>query len=90
MWQHYSGSFHPGAQHFRYAPGLRDAAAGIMRFAGVEHFADGADAVVVEMLGETLEKFSRFGFIRMNFQPSVDEWPDQPCPNGALMISAVA
>ena len=47
-----------------------------MRFAGVKYFTNGADAVIVEVLGETLEKFPCFGFVSMNFQPSVDEWPD--------------
>src|SRR4029077_16505710 len=40
------------------------------------------------------ERFKKFSsgrtIMRMNFQPSVDEWPDQPGPNRTLMISAVA
>jgi len=48
----------PTSQYFRNAPSLGDAAAGEMRLAGVEDFTDGADAVVTEMLGKGLEKFS--------------------------------
>src|SRR4029453_2194248 len=51
----------PTSQYFRNAPGLGDAAAGEMRFACVEHFTDGADAVVAEMLREGLQKFSGVG-----------------------------
>src|ERR1051325_1643444 len=73
------------------APGWGDAAAGHVRFASVEHFADRAEAVVAQMSLENFEKFSRGRFVVwMNFQPGVDEWADEPGPNRALVISAVA
>src|ERR1051325_3109696 len=82
---------HPGAQDFSDAPGLGDAAAGHVRFASVEHVADRAEAVVAQMSLENFEKFSRGRFVVwMNFQPGVDEWADEPGPNRALVISAVA
>src|SRR2546423_1794931 len=62
-----------------------------MRFARVEHFADRAEAVVVHALRESREELSRRRvFPRMHFQPGVDEWADQPRPDCALMISAIA
>src|SRR5207244_5495196 len=85
-----SGCLRPGAQHFGNTPGLRNAATRVVRFPGIEHFANGADARFVQMLGKPHEKFTRRGsIVRMHFQPCVDEWPDQPRPNRALMIGAV-
>ena len=51
----------PTSQYFRNAPGLSDAAAGEMRLPGVEDFTDAADAIVGEMLRESLQKFSGRG-----------------------------
>src|SRR5437868_3773107 len=40
---------------------------------------------------ESFKKLTRRrAIVRMNFQPRVDEWPDQPGPNRALVICAVA
>ena len=40
---------------------------------------------------ESFKKFAAGGtIVRMNFEPRVDEWPDQPGPDRALMIRAVA
>ena len=37
---------------------------------------------------KTLEEFARgLSFLRMHFQPRVDERPDQPRPNRSLMVS---
>jgi hypothetical protein len=58
----------PTSQYFRNAPSLRNAAAGEMRLASVEDFADGADAVVAEMLREGRQEFSGAGLVvRMYF-----------------------
>ena len=51
----------PTAQDFSHAPGLCNAAAGKMRVARVKYFADGADAIVLEMLWKGSEKFLRAG-----------------------------
>src|SRR5205807_9162148 len=50
-----------------------------------------ADPVFVHAFGKSFEKLPRIlFFLRMHFQPRVDERPDQPCPDRALMISAIA
>ncbi len=83
--------FDPATQDFRHAPGLRDTAAGVVRLARVKHFADRAEAIVIEVNRKHFEKFARtFFVIRVHLQPGVDEWPDQPGPNRALMVSAIA
>src|SRR5207302_9092895 len=85
------GRFQPGAQYFRYAPRLCDATAGHVWFTRVKDLADRTDAVVAQMDWESLKKFARRRpIVRMNFEPSVDEWPDQPGPNRSLMIGAIA
>src|SRR6266851_10126801 len=66
--------FYPATEHFRHAPGLRDATAGHVRLARVEDLADRAEAVITEMDRERVEKFPCALFIlRMNLQPRVDE-----------------
>src|SRR6267143_5009251 len=85
------GRLGPGAQNFRHTPRLRDAAAGQVRLTRVKDFTDRADAVIAQMDRESLKKFAPGRAIeRVNFQPGVDEWPDQPGPDRALMIRAVA
>ena len=60
--------FDPGAEDFGDAPGLGDAAARFERRFGVKDFVDGADAAFVQVSSETLQKFSRTGFVlRMDF-----------------------
>ncbi len=85
------GCLRPGAQHFGNTPGLRNAAAGVVRLSGIEHFADRADPRFAQMFWKPREKFTRRGsIVRMDFQPRVDERPDQPRPNRALMVGAIA
>src|SRR3954466_13088835 len=80
----------PAAQHLGHAPGLRDATARRVRLARVEHFADRADPVLVHAFGKPLEEFARVGVLAwMDFEPRVDERPDEPGPDRALMVSAV-
>src|SRR4051812_19878844 len=83
--------FDPATQHFSDAPSLGDATAGHVRFPGVEYFGDRPDAVIAEMDRERFQKFSRSLIVpRMNFQPGINERADEPGPDRALMISAVA
>src|SRR5438477_7742883 len=85
------GRFCPRSQDFRDTPGLSDAAPGHMRLARIKNFADRSNAVIAQVHRERFKKFSSGRTImRINFQPSVDEGPDQPGPNRTLMISAVA
>src|SRR4051794_13509403 len=82
---------HPAPQRLRHAPRLRDAAAGGEGRLGVEDLADRADAGVVEVREHRLEETARAGVILgMHLQPGIDEWADQPAPDGALMIRGVA
>ena len=86
-----SGRFEPGPQDFGEAPGLGDATAGVVRFPRIEYFTDGSDSSIVQMIWEALEKFSRRRMImRMDLEPGVNERTNQPRPDRALMISAVA
>src|SRR5688572_5014595 len=81
----------PAAQGFGDAPGLGDAAAGGVGLAGVEDFADGADARLAEVIDETLQQFASAGeIVGMQLEPGVDVRPDQPAPNRSLMIGGVA
>ena len=58
----------PASQHFGNAPGLGDAAACKVRFAGVEDLTDCADAIVAEVLRKSLEESSGAGLVvRMYF-----------------------
>ena len=85
------GRFQPGAQHFRYTPRLRYAAAGQVGLARVEDFADRANAVVAQMDRESFKKFARSrAIVRMQFEPRVNKWANEPGPNRALVICAVA
>src|SRR4029077_14333954 len=85
------GGLRPSAQNFRDAPCLRDAAAGHVRLPRVKNFADRHDAVVAQVHGKGFKKFSRGGsIVRMNFQPRIDERPDQPGPNRALVIRTLS
>src|SRR5207237_8082451 len=81
---------HSRAQHFCDGPVLRDGTSRSLRFAGIEHFADRADAVLVHALGKTFEELQRIWLLfRMHFEPRVDERPDEPGPDRALVIRAV-
>ena len=79
------------AEHFGDAPRLRDAAARNVRRLGVEDLADRAHARLVEVRLETIEQRARTGAVLgMQLQPRVDEGPNQPGPDGALMVRGVA
>src|SRR5215208_3960259 len=79
------------AQHLSHTPRLRDTASGRKRGLSIEHFADRADARLVQMWNKPVQQTpcSRAIF-RMHFQPRFDERSDQPRPNRSLVISRVA
>src|SRR5687768_9983064 len=61
------------------------------RLFGIKNFADRANAVLVHVRDEPLQKRVCAGAILgVNFEPSIYEGADQPGPNRALMISRVA
>src|SRR5688572_29855598 len=81
----------PTAQHFGHAPRLSNAAAGRIRRFGVENFADRTDASLVKMSHEAFEECAnRVAIVRMSAMPRVNQWADQPSPDGSLMIGRVA
>src|SRR6185437_13722247 len=82
---------HPAPQGFGDAPGLGDAAARGVGRLGVEDFADGTDALLVQVRHQALQKPPRLrGMPGVQFQPGVDVGTDQPRPYRALMIGGVA
>src|SRR5205807_6564404 len=83
--------FYPATQYFRHAPGLGDAAAGVVRFTGIKYLTDRADAVVAEMMCKHLQEVAGSALVAgMNSQPRINERADQPGPNRSLMVSTVA
>src|SRR5580704_8406982 len=81
----------PAAQHFGNAPGLGNAATWSVGRLSVEDLADGSDASVRQMALETIEKLARaFEIAGTNLEPGVDKRPDEPRPDRALVIGAVA
>ena len=86
-----SAAFDPAPQDFGHAPGLRDASARCEGRFGVENFADGSDASLSQMRLEAVQEFAgAFQIAGMNFEPGIDERPDQPGPHRPLMIGGVA
>src|SRR6185369_483346 len=82
---------HPAAENFGHAPGLGDAAARSVRLFGVEDFAERAQAGLVEVSGEGLEKVPcLLLFVRVKLCPGIKEWSDQPGPDGPLVIGGIA
>src|ERR1051325_11430171 len=85
------GSENPAPQDLGDAPSLRDAAARRVGLDGVEDFADGADAGLVQVRREAFQELARaravFG---VGLEPSVYEGADEPSPDRALMVGGVA
>src|SRR6185503_10190681 len=82
---------HPGPEHLSHTPPLGDAASRRERRFRIEDFADRPYARLIQVLSESRKKFAGFlRIVRMNFQPRINEWPDQPRPNRSLMISRIA
>src|SRR5260370_21903704 len=80
----------PCTQDFGDGPGLCDAAAGRKRSVTVENFAERAEAARINLAAERLEKTqSRFAVV-VDAIVRESERPEQPAPDGALMISDVA
>src|SRR4029453_6455581 len=82
---------HPGAQDFRHAPRLGHAAPRGVRLDGVEDLADRADAGLVQMRYEAVEKAPGPCVVfRVHLEPRVDEGADEPRPHRALMVGGVS
>src|SRR5262245_35870897 len=62
-----------------------------MRWLGIEDLAHRADAGAREVLAEALDDgHELLGPIRIHTAPSIEEWPDQPWPDGPLVVRDVA
>ena len=81
----------PASQDFRDAPCLCDTAArSIWRF-GVEDLANRAHARLAQMGLEAIQEFpDALDVLRMYFEPSVDEWTNEPSPHRPLVISRIS
>ena len=70
---------------------MGNATAGEVRLLRVEDFADRAEARFAELFGKAREEGVRGRFVVcFYFAPRIDERPDEPGPDCALMISGVA
>src|SRR5215472_4312411 len=82
------------AEEFGDAPGLGDAAAGCVRSVAVGDLADLAEAGLLEMLLEVVEPCGGLGAgcgaAGVHFDIGGDERAEEPGPDGALMVGAVA
>jgi len=67
----------PAPQYFSHTPGLRNATTRKMWIARIEHFANGTNSVVLEMLRKASKKFSGIGVVfGMHFQPGINKRPN--------------
>src|SRR5687767_3018183 len=79
--------FQQAPEDFRDAPRLRDAATGHTRRLGIEDLAERSHTSFAEVPVEPFEQPPcPVAVVGMNLQPRVDEGPDQPRPDGALVI----
>ena len=60
-----------------------------MRRITTKDFADGADAVLVEVVGISEQIGTRGGFVTVHAQVGFDKGADEPAPDRALMIGRV-
>ena len=82
-------------QRFTHRPCLEWTAAWRMRCFAIGDFGDVAQAVIFKMFEERLEIFAAgllnaSGRVLVNRYPRIDESPDKPRPDRALVIGAVS
>src|ERR1019366_8513422 len=81
----------PGTKQFSDSPRLRHTSARKKGSRGIENLCDLPDTRLTQVVPQRQQKgASPFTFVRMNFQPRLDERPDKPTPHGALVVSGVA
>src|SRR5437764_13388595 len=80
----------PRVQRAGDRPGLRGRAARMERRISVEDLADGPQPLVLERIGYGLEQSFRHSRVAGHAIGSEAERSEQPCPDGPLMIAAVA
>ena len=83
-----------GSEQLGHTPSLSDTSAGSVGGVSIENFRDEADASVVQVIQEWLDHLLGLlsGFKRkaVDLQMSLNEGPNQPSPDGSLMIGAVS
>src|SRR5438105_3631749 len=81
----------PAAQHFSDTPCLGNTAARRERRFGIENLTDRSDAGFVQVRPKADQKVARAGaIVQVDLEPGINERPDQPGPDGSLMISRIA
>src|SRR5579863_1776714 len=80
----------PGSQRLGQTPRLRETAIGPMRRVAVEDLADVTDAGIVQMLLERCQVGSGTLTVTVQRQVCAGKRAEQPRPDGALVIGAVA
>src|SRR5262249_21000313 len=88
---HMTRHLDPCAQQLSDAPSLSDTTTRGERWIGVEYLTHRSDARFVEMGDEAFDHpLGGSLVIRIYLQPRIDEWTDQPCPHGPLVVGCVA
>src|ERR1700757_4768853 len=80
----------PRTQDFTDGPGLRDTASRMERRVSVEDFAQRTETSGRDLIRHWFEKTACHFRVLVNAQMGEDKRADQPAPNGALVIDAVA
>src|SRR6476661_7308354 len=79
------------AKDFGHTPGLGNTAARWVRRIGVEDLADAADAGIIEVRTKTTDGVaSASGVFGKHLEPRIDERPDEPGPDRALVVRRIA
>ena len=80
----------PRAQQLGDRPALRNAAARGERSVSIKNFAYRAEPVSMNVPAEWFENAQSGGAVSINTKMSQREWAEQPSPDGALMVDAIA
>src|SRR4051794_13142175 len=79
------------AKDFSHTPCLGNTAARRIWRIGVEDLADAADAGVVEVRTKATDCVTgTIGVVGKHLEPRIDKGPDQPGPDGALVVRSIA
>src|SRR4029453_3230272 len=80
-----------GAQEFGDAPSLSHAAARSKGRLRIENLADRSDARLIKVGDESLNRLpGALLVIRKDLQPGIDKGPNEPSPDGALVVRRIS
>ena len=82
--------FVPDAQNFGHAPCLGEASPRRKRCLAVENFTQATQTSGGELVGHGLQDLHSLIWIAIDPEVGQAKWTQQPAPNGALMVGAVA